>query len=247
LNIWLSSIVILLSITIIGYSFNDAFAGVGPSIEVTKTVDKPIVIAGTEVKYTYTVENTGDRTLSCSTLIDDKLGTIANINANIAPNDTPLVFMQSTTINVDTDNTATITCLFEGPDGLTQIQDTDSESVDVVNPQTTVDKSVSKNTVIDGQSVTYNISVFNGGDIDLENCVLIDTAIGFNSVPFAVAQGATVDFFNFVVQIFTPGLDNTANLTCSVPTTMGDTHVDSSNQVIVTVVDIGAPTIDKAS
>ena len=66
-------------------NFDDAFAGVGPSIEVTKTVDKPIVIAGTEVKYTYTVGNTGDRTLSCSTLIDDKLGTIANINANIAP------------------------------------------------------------------------------------------------------------------------------------------------------------------
>jgi len=257
LKIWLvASLTVLLSLSIIGLNFDEAFAGIveeQAAVNLVKNVDKPIAIPGTLVTYDYEITNFGVADIICSSVVDDN-GTPGNPNDDVVISVIPftvlstgdMITVQSTVVipqqTDDFTNIAVVNCISD-LGGLT----TDAfATVDVRNPETNVDKSVSKTTVIDGQSVTYSLGVFNGGDIGLENCVLIDK-IGFNSGPFSVPIGVVVDFLGIgPVQIFTPGLDNTANLTCDVPTTMGDTHVDSSNQVTVTVVDIGAPTIDKA-
>ena len=171
MKIWLASLTVLLSISIIGLSVDMAFAQFSPnqgSAIVTKSVDKSIIVSGTTVKFTIDFENNGPSTFLNCALNDDFLGPLALPADKIvlSPGETGQV-MVSVPVFATFTNTATLTCNVDGEDPQSF---TGSATVTVVNPQTTVDKSVSKTQVIDGQSVTYNISVFNVGDIDLEFC-----------------------------------------------------------------------------
>ncbi len=61
MKIWLvASLTVLLSLSIIGLNFDEAFAGIAPAqadVDLMKTVDKPIAIPGTLVTYDYKITN----------------------------------------------------------------------------------------------------------------------------------------------------------------------------------------------
>lgn len=91
-----------------------------PAITLTKTVgltagvcgvDESLTIEhGTPVTYCYTVENTGDVTLTSHTLVDDQLGTLLeNAALTLAPGDTAQVIVDDVVLAATTTNNATWT------------------------------------------------------------------------------------------------------------------------------------------
>jgi len=227
----------------------EAFAGQpGNEVTVIKSVDKPIILSGTSVIYSYEVKNTGtNNILVCTTLIDSN-SPPGTISSNVAPNGIApgaSVFFQSSpvTINMDTTNTATVTCLGGGEVPLTGTSN--QVLVDVVElGSPTIAKSVLKNTVIANQANQVTI-VVGGGPLAYENCVVTDPKVGFTSDPFILAANtpAQQTFGPLAYSIATTDT-NTATVNCTEPGTM--LPVSASDSQTVTVITIGAPTLTKS-
>jgi uncharacterized repeat protein (TIGR01451 family) len=220
-----------------------------PDIEVTKSASPTVIHSGDSVTYTYTVENTGDCTLTV-TVSDDKLGDltnnfeIANGGSDVLGAGDSVTFTVTTTITEDTTNVVTAT----GTDELgLDVTDTASASVDVLNPDIEVTKSVSPTVIHNGDSVTYTYTVENTGDCTLTVSVSDDklgditsyfeTANGGSdildagdSVTFTVTTNIYVDTVNVVTATGTDelGLDVTDTATASVDVLNPDIEVTKS-------------------
>jgi len=247
--VWIAGIALLLTISIIGISSQEAFAGLVPPAQVTleKSVDKPIVVSGTTVEYSYKIKNTGQNDIFCGAVVDDN-GTpgtgddhtiIVNVLLLGFPDNEETTVMNSVVITgtEDVTNNAVVNCV-DDAGALTGEASTD---VDVVNPAATLLKTPKKTQVINGQQITYDFKATRAGDIRLNNCVITDGTIVFVGASHNLVNNG--DMTNPVqtsalVTINDPGLTNTASMICDVPTTMGDTITVMSNEVIVTTVDI---------
>ncbi len=157
-----------------------------PEITLTKLVDgaKSVnVQSGTEVTYTYAVQNTGNTPLGSVTLADDTepcenptrvnngngaevldVGETWNYTCTAAPAESVV-------------NTATVTGRPLNPqDGNDPFPDpnppvsaTDTAQVRIIDPGLTLTKTVDQNLVFPGTQVTYSYAATNTGDIDLRN------------------------------------------------------------------------------
>ncbi len=140
---------------------------ISPSISLDKVAEPEKVLAGTEVTYTYTVENTGDVALTVD-IDDDTFGVIAD-DEPLAVGETK-VFVIVETINVDTTNVATAT----GTHQLGTVSDDASAFVDVISPDISLTKTCEPDTQIAPGTITYNITVSNTGDVPLTVTVVDD-------------------------------------------------------------------------
>ena len=145
---------------------------IAPGISITKSVDKPVVLAGTEVTWTITVTNTGDTRLTNVNVTDPVAPECATVIESLGAGETAAPITCKSTISADTVNTATVTAMdrLENTVGPASA----SANVDVIAPAIDITKSVDKADVAPGTAVTYTIVVTNTGDSALTSVKVAD-------------------------------------------------------------------------
>jgi len=230
-KVWVASVALIISMSIIGLSSESAFAG-GPVIEISKDVDKPIIISGTEVKYTYNFKNNGLQTLLDCSLTDSQLGPIPLDAASVrlSPGETGTAD-KSTNIIGTTINDATLSC--ELDDGSVVAMTSNTVTVTVVAGAATIDKTASKTENQKGDDplqvtaanlVFFFYEVENTGTATLLNCVVTDSQTGLgivNNIPSPLVPGGTGTAHSTNGQLFASNGQNTGTLSCDLLTTMG--------------------------
>ena len=197
-----------------------------PDWTVTKTVDDPNPAVGDTITYTITVRNTGNTTLNGLTVTDTMDGdrTVTWVTplppnvtdddgdgiltvSGLAPNKD--VVITATYKVVATDAGATFKNTVTVSDGTTSETPDEPPEVTVSNPNVSINKTVSgmsgaDNRAVEGDALTYTISVKNSGNTKLDVAVSDDmwTAGKVNS---AVLDGITIDVSSGSYTI--PGLD----------------------------------------
>ncbi len=176
-----------------------------PAIQVLKTADPEVILAGGLVDYRFEVRNPGDDPLSDVSLSDDRCAPLsgpepggdANGNGLLDPGET-WVYTCSRTVNADTLNQVTAS----GRDSLDRpVEDRDEAFVDVVAPALSLRKTVSTGgscpgqdalLVIEGSVVLYCYQVTNNGDTFVSDIVVVDDVLGpICAIPGPLAPGAS--------------------------------------------------------
>lgn len=135
------------------------------SIEITKSVDQPVVESGTSVTWTVTVTNTGEVELTNVQVADPNApgcGTTAPITLAAGASRT---FTCTQAITAQTVNTATVSSN-ELPEK--------SASATVRTKGVSITKTVSEPVVVAGTTVTWTVTVTNTGDVPLTNLQVAD-------------------------------------------------------------------------
>ena len=140
-------------------------------INVVKSASDTIVYAGNSVVYTYNVTNTGSNPIRLVVVIDNWCGPVVyqsgdtNLNGWLDQGEL-WVYKCTATLLQDTVNTVTAT-------GLNQLgqplSDSDSASVNVINPSVRVEKVADKTVILSGSTVVYSYKVTNTGDDPLDD------------------------------------------------------------------------------
>ncbi len=155
---------------------------INPAINVVKSANPAVLLAGGSVLYTYLVTNPGDDPLSNVTVSDDKCSPVTPVLSggfNIGDtNSNGLLdlsetwrFTCVTDVIEDTLNTATAT----GNDSLDNpVRDTDTAFVDVVRPAIDLTKTANPTVTLPGGLVLYTYVVTNPGDVPLANVTVTD-------------------------------------------------------------------------
>ncbi|GGX41224.1 hypothetical protein GCM10007385_05930 [Tateyamaria omphalii] len=164
----------------------------GPAFTIDKTVDDATdVQADQELTYSYLVTNTGNVTLTDVTLTDSHTSAAGTspltlsgggVIATLDPGESVTLTATYTVTQADVDAGADLTNAVTGtatpPGGLTPptADDTQSVSVEGPTPEVTALKTVSASTGTDvGDSVTFDITVSNTGNVTLDTVTLTDT------------------------------------------------------------------------
>jgi len=244
LKIWLASLTVLLSLSILGLNFDEAFAGATSEVTLTKTPSKLFIAApGENITYDYKILNSGANLLVCDTLTDDTIvgdllgGSVILLPGEMVTRTSPTVFISGTTTN-----NALVTCRDDAsPPNVTG---TDSATVTVlVLGSPTIDKSVLKETVVANQANQVTI-VVGGGPLAYEDCVVTDPKVGFTSNSFNLAANTPAQQTFGPLAYSIPATDtNTATVNCTEPVTMQP--VSNSDSQLVTVVALGGLEIMK--
>jgi hypothetical protein len=179
---------------------------IDPSIEVSKT-GPAIAKVGDEVCYDIGFVATGTGTLENCTGSDTVLGALGAFSAGVnrsfcyttsASDPNPLI------------NTATITCDVAGFDN--QASDSDSHSVELIDPSIEVSKTGPAAAKV-GDEVCYDIGFVATGSGTLENCTGSDTVLGSLG---AFEEGISRNFCYTTSADDPNPLTNTATITCDV-------------------------------
>jgi uncharacterized repeat protein (TIGR01451 family) len=183
----------------LGRPYNDLAAAqvdvINPAVHVEKSVDKAVVLSGTDVEYTYEVTNPGDDPLASVTVTDTHCGVLSgpeagndvNGSGKLDPGE-KWVYSCTTTITEDTVNTAHAS----GEDSLGNRVGpaTDTAEVDVIDPEIDVLKTVDKSVVHTGEIVHYTFLVSNTGDVPLSLVLVEDN----RCAPLGYESGDDGDF-----------------------------------------------------
>ena len=153
-----------------------------PAIDIVKTVDKPLAHAGDLLTYSLVITNTGNISLTGTSLVDVVNG--------VAPGNDLLTLCRLTALEpaqritctytaaagaVDITNLATVVAVdgIGGDKG--RVTDSDDAFVNVLNPAIRIVKTASPTSVHAGDTVTYTLRITNTGDADLTITALRDT------------------------------------------------------------------------
>ena len=223
---------------------------VAPSVSIDKTASKtqgqigddPLQVTNTnQVFFAYFVENTGDVPLTDCTVTDSQtgLGIGNDIPSPLAAGADHTVFSTNGQLFASNgQNTGTVTCMDPWP---MERSDTDTATIDVVDPMVSLDKLVNGVVgpleVSPGDFVTYSFVVKNTGDVPLTSCTVTDplpNLIINNDIPSPLAAGAEHTVFSsvFLVNSADCPIVNQATVTCMDPWPME--RSDMSLQVTVT-------------
>lgn len=141
-----------------------------PAVSLVKTATPTTGAVGDTITYTYEVTNTGDTDLTNVALVDDQLGAIddwatlamgatetATANYVLTQDDVPSIT-----------NVATVTAITPCE---TTVSDTDTATVDVTGAvpagAITIVKSATESTVVEGDTVTFVLTITNTGQTDI--------------------------------------------------------------------------------
>src|SRR3990172_10967293 len=240
---WLVTLALLLSISVLGLSYQEASA-VPFQVTITKSVDKPIVVSGTMVTFTYKVENTGTATIICNSINDDKIGDVPINGPIVLAGGVGASFTKtkSDTIESTITNTATAFCEKDGGDPVNDLSN--AVLVTVINPAASLDKTASKTqgqVGSDPLQVTANIDVFyafkvtNSGDVPLTNCVVTDPNLPglVSNIPSPLAPNAMFTVFSSVAEQYTDDFQNTGTVTCDDVAMVTPTDSDTADVDVV--------------
>ena len=216
---------------------------VHPSITLEKTPSKTQVIDGQQITYDLKATNTStDVDLDDCQINDPLLGGPIGM-----PFDLPkgMGMHTETTVPITInfpglDNTATVKCSVPTMPIPSMVSASASASVVVVDISgLTLEKTPSKTEVSDGERITYDLKATNNNvDFDLEDCQINDPFLGGPiGLPFDLPKGMGMHTeTTFPITINSPGLDNTATVTCFEPVTMNNVAASDSASVIVKLV-----------
>jgi hypothetical protein len=176
---------------------------VGEDPAVCAVTDEISVLAGTDVTYCYTVQNTGGITLTYHTVDDDRLGNLLLDFPFSLPPGAGAFFTVTTNITETTINTADWSAYTSG----VYASDSDTATVNVVEPSIVHTKTVGTDptacaatdsiTVDPGTDVTYCYMMENTGTVTVTYHTVTDTELGVLLGPDFVANvrpGALVWF-----------------------------------------------------
>ena len=215
-----------------------------PSIDVTKTA-AAVAKVGDEITYTIgftdTTTGNGFPGLENCTGNDPLLGGDLGVFVAGVPRDFPY------TVQVgDPDpllNTATITCGVTGFDNI--VENSDSHNVDLIDPSIAIAKACTPDPVALGETINWEITVTNTGDIGLD-CLVNDTTAGIIDLPVTLAADGGSQVLN-ASQIVGPGdapvISNTATVSCPVPGFNNAVTDDATAACSVPTDDVGIPTL----
>lgn len=162
-------------------------------IDVIKSVSEDTdVTEDTVLTYSYRVENTGNVTLENVTLVDQHTSATGTAALTISPNggviatldpDEVVILTATYTvtqadIDAGADLTNTVSVTTESPTGTTPPTDTDTEVVDLedIAPAIEALKTIQSQTgTTEGDTVVFEITVANTGNVTLDNITLTDT------------------------------------------------------------------------
>ena len=149
-----------------------------PELTLTKVADTPnFEVAGDEIDYTFTVENTGDVDVT-ALVIDDAL-----LDDPAVCVSTALATTESTTCTgthtvtagevtaEEVVNTATASADAEGSP---VESNEDSATVAIVTPQLTLEKTADVATFLEGDTINYNLTLTNSGNTMIEGPFTVD-------------------------------------------------------------------------
>jgi uncharacterized repeat protein (TIGR01451 family) len=198
-----------------------------PAIQVTKDVDQPRVHPGDTVTYTIVVTNVGDTPLRLTRLTDAVNGAVpASILARCdLSTETVLAVGESTeactyTAVAGTDDLVNVVVV-RGVDRLgEEVTDDDSATVEVLNPDITIDKTVDKPVVHAGDVLTYTLVVKNTGDTPLTVTSLEDAV---NAAPPVSLDGCGI-----IGSVLAAG----ASVTCTYTITAGTADLHNVATVV---------------
>jgi hypothetical protein len=196
-----------------------------PDIYLDKTVDVDKVLVDGEVTYSYYVENTGDVELTNIDVTDDVYGLIGTIASLASGADTTLT--HTTTVSSTVVNTATA----EGDHQLGTVDDSDSVTVTVIDPDIYLDKTVDEDKVLVGGEVTYSYYVENTGDVELTSIDVDDDVYGLIGTIASLQPGES----DTLTHTTTVSDDVVNTATAEGEHQLGT--VDDSDSVTVTVID----------
>jgi len=156
-------------------TYTNVGKALNPGIHVVKTVDKTQIHSDDTVKYTFTVTNTGDTTLSNISVTDPKCTPVYESGDANSDNKLQTTETWVYTCSKKLADTTTNTVVAKGKDDLgKEVSDDDSVTVTVLKPGIHVVKTADKTEVKVGGSVTYTYTVTNTGDTALSNVSVTD-------------------------------------------------------------------------
>ncbi len=169
-----------------------------PSIEIVKDPDNQTVRVGGTAMWNITVTNTGNVLLTNVTVTDTIAPDCDHFIGDLEPGVENAVTYTCELQDVTEDFTNVAVVKGDDPDG-EPVEDDDDADVDVTNPGISIDKAAKDGT--DSQTVrtdgtaTWDITVTNTGDIDLENVTVTDElAPGCDSVIGDLAVGESTSY-----------------------------------------------------
>ena len=180
------------------------------SLQVTKTPSAQTANVGESVAYQFQVKNTGLVTISALALTDDKIGSITLDNTSLAPGETANGSATYTVVETNLPGPLTNVATVTG---------TDSQGVAVAGQATAsveltytaalqVTKTPSVSTAAVGESVTYQFSVSNTGNVTINSLTLTDDKLGditLNTALLAPGANATGSATHTVIETDLPG------------------------------------------
>jgi len=152
-----------------------------PSIDLNKIAAAGPFVVGDTIDYDYTVTNIGNVTLTSVTLVDDILGTITLTTTELAPGDsaTGTASHLVTQDDVDAGSIVNVAVTTGTPPIGPDVQDDDTETVNFdQNPSIVLDKVAADGPFVVGDTIDYDYTVTNNGNVTLTSVTLIDDILG---------------------------------------------------------------------
>jgi len=208
---------------------------IAPEIDIQKTPDVQTILAGSDVTFTITVTNTGDAELIDIAVTDAQAPACDATFASLPIGAAETYDCAVIGVTADFTNVADVTA--DDPSGGT-VGDVDDAVVDVIDPGITIDKTPETQTVLEGDDVTFTITVTNTGDVDLGGVTVTDAATpACDSTLGTLAAGETVGY-DCTATAVTTGFTNVADVAGTDP--LGNAVTDSDDAVVI----VSAPAIE---
>jgi uncharacterized repeat protein (TIGR01451 family) len=147
---------------------------------IEKSADVDTATVGDVINYTYTVNNTGDVTLTNVTVTDSLLGAVTLNKTSLAPNELATGMLNYTVTETDLCANITNNATANATDPCGNVLSKVSEEVSVstsYNANFSIEKTADKTSVSVGDVINYTVTVNNTGNASLSNVTVIDTLI----------------------------------------------------------------------
>ena len=164
---------------------------IAPAIEIQKSPELQTVLSGDTVTFDILVTNTGDVDLTDVTVNDPMAPNCDNVIGDLAAG-ASTSYQCTLVVAADLTNVAAVTGT---PPAGPPVTDSDPADVDVIAPAIEIQKSPELQTVLSGDTVTFDILVTNTGDVDLSAVSVTDAlAPNCDNVIGDLAAGASTSY-----------------------------------------------------
>ncbi|WP_055736091.1 MULTISPECIES: DUF7507 domain-containing protein [Bacillaceae] len=174
-----------------------------PEIKLIKSSDLDFVNeAGTEMTYTFEVENTGNVTLEDVQVTDPMLGGVIELeNTKLAPGEKTLGTAVYKVTQTDVNHGEVVnnaTTIGTTPGGNT-VEDEDEDVVPVEqNPSITLSKEANRDNLVVGEDINYTFTVENTGNVTLTNVILTDELKNLSDIKYVSFNGEVLEHAEFL-------------------------------------------------